>query len=96
MKLLELVDDAPVGVADSYETNEDTVLIAQTGVLANDRSPDGTALTARLVAGVSHGTLSLAADGSFTYTPGFFVGDDTFTYSVNSEVMIGWDPATGW
>ncbi|MGA9159838.1 MAG: hypothetical protein WB297_03085, partial [Actinomycetota bacterium] len=21
---------------------------------------------------------------------------DTFTYSVNSEVMIGWDPATGY
>ena len=53
----------------------------QTGVLANDTDADGDALTATLVADVEHGTLELAADGSFTYTPDpGFVGVDTFTY----------------
>ena len=41
-------------------------------------------LHAVLAAGASHGVVSLAADGSFTYTPnaGYF-GADTFTYTSN-------------
>src|SRR5262249_42882051 len=41
-------------------------------------------LTAAVVTPPSHGTLSLAADGSFLYTPDAdFHGTDTFTYRAN-------------
>jgi VCBS repeat-containing protein len=41
-------------------------------------------LTAILVSDVSHGTLALNADGSFTYTPAAdFTGTDSFTYNAN-------------
>src|SRR4029077_8281873 len=45
---------------------------------------DGDALSAVLVSGPSHGTLSLNSDGSFTYTPsGNYNGSDSFVYQVN-------------
>ena len=51
-------------------------------MLANDTDPDGNPLTAVVVTGPAHGTLTLNSDGSFTYTPtSSFVGSDTFTYS---------------
>ena len=41
-------------------------------------------LTAVLVSGPAHGTLTLNADGSFTYTPAAnFNGTDSFTYKAN-------------
>ena len=41
-------------------------------------------LAASLLTDVSHGTLTLNADGSFTYTPDAdFVGTDTFDYIVS-------------
>jgi len=61
---------APVAVNDSYSTNEDTVLtVAAPGVLANDSDQDGNSLSAVVVTGPTHGSLTLNADGSFTYTP---------------------------
>ncbi|MCP3693774.1 MAG: hypothetical protein GY917_16345, partial [Planctomycetaceae bacterium] len=39
------------------------------GVLANDSDPDGDAIESHLVRDVQHGTLALAKDGTFTYTP---------------------------
>jgi hypothetical protein len=51
------------------------------GVLANDSDPDGDPLTAVLVTGPAHGTLTLDADGSFNYTPAAgYSGPDSFTY----------------
>jgi VCBS repeat-containing protein len=72
-----------VAGADVYATNEDTPLtVAAPGVLGNDGDEDDSmSLEASLLSGPSHGTLSLAADGSFTYTPAAeFSGVDGFTY----------------
>jgi uncharacterized protein len=79
------VNDAPVAVDDSYSMNEDTALtVAAPGVLANDTDVDSASLTAVLVAGPSHGTLTLNADGSFGYTPSAnYNGSDSFTYKAN-------------
>jgi hypothetical protein len=53
----------------AYTVNEDgTLTIAARGVLANDSDPDGNALTASLK-GVSNGTATLNANGSFSFTP---------------------------
>ena len=57
-------------------------------MLANDADSGAGALTVSTtpVAGPANGSLSLAADGSFTYTPGIgFIGTDTFTYRAVSS-----------
>src|SRR5207245_635498 len=89
------VNDAPAAVADSYSVNEDnTLTIGAPGVLANDSDVDGDSLHAVLVSGVSHGTLALNADGSFTYTPAAnFNGSDSFTYMANDAAADS-NPAT--
>lgn len=76
------VNDAPVARADAFVLTEDA---RRTGnVLANDSDPDGDALVARLLAGPAHGSLTLAADGSFSYvpTPDYF-GADSFEYEAS-------------
>jgi subtilisin-like proprotein convertase family protein len=78
----------PTAVADSYTTNEDTLLkvAAAQGVLFNDTDLDGDNLTASEVAGSGpfHGTLRFNADGSFDYTPeANYHGSDTFDYTVS-------------
>ena len=91
------VNDPPVGVADSYQTNEDTVLTVGVGegLLANDSDPDGNSgLITELVEGPASGTLELNADGSFVYTPpGDFSGTVTFKYRVNDGTTTS-DPIT--
>lgn len=64
---------------DAFSTNEDTDLsIAAPGVLANDT---GNGLTAELVADAEHGSVTLNANGSFTYVPNpNFNGLDSFVY----------------
>jgi len=83
------VNDAPVAVDDSapQAVIENTALVvdAAHGVLANDTDADGPSLSA--VAGsyntTNGGTLVLAADGSYTYTPAAnFFGTDTVNYTV--------------
>ena len=79
------VNDAPVAVNDNYDVDEDMTLnIAAAGVLANDEDIDGDALTAVKASDPSNGTLTLNADGSFSYTPASnFNGVDSFTYRAN-------------
>src|ERR1043166_1689778 len=79
------VNDAPVAVNDSYTINEDTaLLVAAPGVLANDSDVDRDSLTAILLSGPAHGTLTLNADGSFQYLGATnYNGPDSFTYKAN-------------
>ena len=79
------VNDAPVAVDDGYSTAYETALtVAAPGVLANDSDVENSPLTAVLVAGPAHGTVTLNANGSFTYTPAAgFSGTDSFTYKAN-------------
>ena len=77
------VNDAPVAVDDSATTAEETPVGGS--VLTNDTDVDGaTTLTASLVANAANGSVTLASDGSFTYTPAAnFAGSDSFTYTAS-------------
>jgi VCBS repeat-containing protein len=72
----------PTAADDAYTTDEDMPLsVPAPGVLANDTDPEGDALSAVLVVGPAHGTLTLSADGSFGYAPNSnYNGPDSFTY----------------
>ncbi|MDH5536973.1 MAG: Ig-like domain-containing protein, partial [Betaproteobacteria bacterium] len=76
---------APVALADVFDAVEDVQLvIAGPGVLANDTDAEGSALSVALVSGPANGTVDLAADGSFAYTPNAdFFGEDSFTYAAS-------------
>ncbi|HMF93192.1 MAG TPA: N,N-dimethylformamidase beta subunit family domain-containing protein [Vicinamibacterales bacterium] len=76
----------PVAVNDAYSVNEDATLTipATAGVLSNDTDADHDSLTATLTAPPVNGTLTLGADGGFTYQPNpDFFGSDSFTYTVS-------------
>ena len=79
---------APVAADDAYSTNPDTPLtVTAPGVLTNDTDANDDAITAVLISNVSNGTLTLNADGSFTYTPNAgFTGSDSFTYQTNDGI----------
>ena len=82
------VNDIPMAANDAYVTNEDTPLTVATttGLLANDTDVDGDVLSAALVSGPTHGSLTLESTGAFTYTPvANFSGLDGFTYKANDE-----------
>jgi VCBS repeat-containing protein len=83
------INQAPVAAADAYTTAEDTPLtVAAPGVLGNDSDPDHNPLSAVLVSGPSHGTLTLNPDGSFTYTPASnHTGSDSFTYQASDGTL---------
>src|SRR5205823_6430639 len=72
----------PVAANDSYAARKNVPLsVAAPGVLSNDTDAGGFGLTAVLVSGPSHGTLTLNTDGSFTYTAATgYTGSDSFTY----------------
>jgi CSLREA domain-containing protein len=71
-------------VNDSYVVGTGTLTVnAADGVLSNDTDVEGDTLTVDNPGAASavNGTLALAADGSFSYTPDSgFSGNDTFTY----------------
>jgi VCBS repeat-containing protein len=83
---LTVVNDPPVAVNDAYMGHKNLMLTvsAAPGVLANDTDADGDALTAVLVSGPAHGSLTLSASGALTYTPAAgYTGPDNFTYKAN-------------
>lgn len=73
------VNDPPTGSGGALTTPEDTPLTGQ--VQAQD--VDGDPLTYTLATAPQNGTLNLAFDGSYTYTPARdFTGNDRFTVKV--------------
>ena len=83
---LTVANGAPDAVDDAYAGIVAVPLIipAGTGLLANDTDPNGDGLTATVDTPPGSGALALAANGSFTYTPGLlFSGVDQFTYRVS-------------
>ena len=87
-------NDAPVANDDSASTNENNTVVGVSGnVLANDTDADGETLTVANPGTYvgTYGTLVIAADGSYTYTPGagaqgLDVGEtaqDVFTYAAS-------------
>jgi hypothetical protein len=76
---------APVAGDDSYATDEDHKLTVGTrsGGLTNDTAPNGPP-TAIQISGPSHGTLALAPDGPFVYTPeADYHNPHAFTYQTS-------------
>lgn len=77
------VIEPPVANADNFSINEDSTLNGN--VATNDFIEGASAYSVQTQA--QHGTVSVAADSSFTYTPAAnYNGSDSFTYRVsNSE-----------
>ena len=75
----------PAAVNDTYTVDQrQTLTVAEPGVMGNDIHHKDYPITAWLVAGAAHGSVTLNDTGSFTYVPTVtFSGTDTFTYKVN-------------
>ena len=91
-------NESPVAMDDTFATDEDAALIGNVlfdNGSGTDSDPDGDPLTVTTtpVSGPLPGSLSLNADGSFTYTPNpDFNGTDSFEYEVrdgNGGLDIG-------
>jgi hypothetical protein len=87
-----IVGGAPVGVDDAYGVEQDGTLevAADGGVLANDEGTARGSLSAAIDRQPEHGTVELAADGSFRYQPeAGFEGQDSFSYQVSDGSYHG-------
>ena len=77
----------PTATDDVYISAPETPLVvAASGVLNNDSDPENDTLTVNTtpVSGPSDGTVTLSADGSFTYTPNAgSSGNDSFVYEIS-------------
>ena len=68
----------------SLSLNEDNTLVLDP--LAGATDAEGDPLSASLIAGPLHGSLSVNADGSYSYTPvANYFGTDSFTYTVSDH-----------
>ena len=76
------VNDAPTAVGDSFFALADRTLnVGAPGVLINDGDIDSGSISAVKVSNPAHGVVTLAADGSFSYTPqAGYEGPDAFSY----------------
>lgn len=88
------VNDTPVAMAEALTVAEGGTATTLTGgatsVLANDTDAEGSALTAVLVTGPAHGSLTLNADGTFSYTHnGSETTSDSFSYKPSDGTANG-------
>jgi hypothetical protein len=83
------LNEAPTALNDTFSARQLEDLVVPAGTItANDFDVDGDSVTVVLVAGPAEGTLTLAADGSFTYmSTGSFSGQDQFTYYVTDGTL---------
>ena len=84
---IEIVDSSdPILRSDVYVSGPSGITIdAAEGVSANDRPTD---LVVSIVTAPLHGTIVMAGDGSFVYTPDEgYVGADSFKYAAGGEKM---------
>jgi hypothetical protein len=95
------IDTPPAANPDSYGVNQSfpptPLAVAAPGVLANDTDPGGVPPLAAVPETVttSKGSVTLAADGSFVYTPNAgATGTDTFTYQAVDGAGVVSAPAT--
>jgi VCBS repeat-containing protein len=91
---IDVTGGPPISQPDHYsdQAGQKLSIAAASGVLANDTDPNGLTLTAALAegGGPKHGTLTLSANGAFTYTPDVgFAGIDTFTYIASDSLASG-------
>jgi VCBS repeat-containing protein len=90
---LSVQDRAPVAGNDFFSVPEDgtygvSVGTPPGGLLGNDVDANGDPLTAILVNGPSHGTLTFDGDGGFMYHPAAdYFGPDSFTYKANDGLL---------
>ena len=80
------INDVPIARGDFHMVRPNTPLQvpATAGILSNDVDADHSSLSVSLDVAPTHGTLELAADGSFRYTPDAeYRGIDRFTYKVS-------------
>ena len=83
------VNDPPIAASDAYSMIANgTLVVAAPGLLGNDSDPDGDSLIAQQASGPANGSLSLAPQGGFNYTPATgFSGTDSFTYQANDGAL---------
>ena len=82
---------APDADNDYYSAKKNTTLtiLVGDGVLDDDSDPNGDAITAVLVTGPAHGTLTFNANGSFVYKPAAnYTGVDTFVYAAKDPLGL--------
>lgn len=88
---------SPEAVNDNYNVSKGGIINipVATGVLDNDTDADSDNLTAYKVSNPAHGTLTLNADGSFTYVhDDSETTTDTFTYKVHDGYIVSDTAAT--
>ncbi|MGH2445424.1 MAG: Ig-like domain-containing protein [Candidatus Limnocylindria bacterium] len=91
---ITMTNATPVARSDAYAvTGRTTLVVAAPGVLGNDTDADGDVLVAKQNGGGVSGSLDLASNGGFTYSPGGgFSGNATFEYQVWDG--IAWSATT--
>jgi len=90
---ITMTNDLPSPVDDVANTHMNQSV--EGNVLINDTDTNGDPLSVVLDGTApSHGTVTLAEDGSFTYTPDAgYTGEDTFTYEVTDGQLDAGTPA---
>ncbi|QIE59037.1 tandem-95 repeat protein [Rasiella rasia] len=74
-------NEPPVANADTNTTEVDTPVTGQ--ALPNDFDPDGDTITVTANTDPANGTVTIDANGMYTYTPDpGFIGEDTFEYTI--------------
>jgi len=88
---ISATNNAPIAQNDTYTVaHNGTTMIAAPGVLNNDTDLNSDPITAIIVTGPVHGTLTLNSNGSFTYiNNGGSATSDSFTYKVNDGKVDG-------